>query len=70
MPRGYSHVGRIGALAIEALKVTQGGLNDPPWRWRRSSVTRFNSQSVIHCNPELLLASKVALRRLDGDVAE
>ena len=35
-------------------------------------VTRigFDSQSVAPGNPELLLASEVALRRLDGDVAE
>jgi hypothetical protein len=36
----------------------------------RSSGIGFNSQSVVHGNPELLLASEVALRRLDGDVAE
>jgi hypothetical protein len=50
--------------------VAQGGLKDPPWRWRPSSGIRFDSQVVIHCDPELLLASKVALRRLDGDVAK
>src|SRR5947209_2971407 len=31
---------------------------------------RFNAQSIVHCSPELLLASEVALRRLDKDVAE
>ena len=35
-----------------------------------SSGIGFDSQSVVHGNPELLLASEVALRRLDGDVAE
>jgi hypothetical protein len=33
----------------------------PPW---------FDSQSVVHRNPELLLASEVALSRLDRDVTE
>src|SRR5439155_18337926 len=42
----------------------------PPWRWRRSSGIRFDSQSVVHGDPELLLGSEVALGRLDGDVSE
>jgi hypothetical protein len=36
----------------------------------RSSGVRLDSQSVVHGNPELLLASEVALCRLDGNVAE
>ena len=36
----------------------------------RSSGIGLDSQPVVHCNPELLLASEIALRRLDGDVAE
>jgi hypothetical protein len=50
--------------------VAQGGLKHPPWRHSWSSGIRFDTQSVVHGNPQLLLASKVALRRLDGDVAE
>jgi len=33
----------------------------PPWRWSGSSGTGFDSQSVVYGNPELLLASEVAL---------
>ena len=50
--------------------VAQGGLMHPPWRWSGSSGIRFDSQSVVHGNPELLLASEVAFGCLDGDVAE
>jgi hypothetical protein len=50
--------------------VAQGGLKDPAWRSHRSSGIGFDSQSVVHRNPELLLASKIALRCLDGDVSE
>jgi hypothetical protein len=42
----------------------------PPWPWSGSSGTGFDSQSVVYGNPELLLASEVALGCLDGDVAE
>jgi hypothetical protein len=42
----------------------------PPWGWSGSSGTGFDSQSVVHGNPELLLASEVAFGCLDGDVAE
>ena len=38
----------------------------PVW----SSCVRFDSQSVVHGNPEFLLGSEQALRRLDGDVAQ
>jgi hypothetical protein len=47
-----------------------GGLKHPPRRQSWSSGIRFDSQSIVHCNPELLLAPKVALGRLDRDVAE
>ena len=40
--------------------------NDPS-RVRR---IRFDSQSVVYGDSKLLLASEVALRRLDGDEAE
>jgi hypothetical protein len=50
--------------------VAQGGLKHPPWRRSWSSGIRFDAQSVVHGDPELLLASKVALSRLDGDVAK
>jgi hypothetical protein len=45
-------------------------LKDPPWPWHGSSGIRFDSQSVVHGNPELLLASKITLRGLDGDMSE
>jgi len=45
-------------------------LKDPPW-WRSwSSGIRFDAQSVVHGDSELLLASQVTLSRLDRDVAE
>ena len=50
--------------------VAQGGLKDPLWRRCRSSGIRFDSQSVVHRDSELLFASEVALRRLDRDVAK
>jgi hypothetical protein len=50
--------------------VAQGGLKDPPSRASGSSGIGFDSQSVVHRNSELLLASEIALGRLDGDVAE
>jgi hypothetical protein len=50
--------------------VAQGGLKHPPWRWFPSRGVGFDSQSVVHGNPELLLASEVVLRRLNRDVAE
>src|SRR3954451_6424247 len=52
------------------IEVVQGGLMHPPWRWSGSSGIGFDSQSVVHGNPELLLASKIALRCLDGDVSK
>src|SRR4051794_21281944 len=55
--------------AIRGL-VPQGGLKHPPWRWSVSSSVGFDSQSVVDGNSALLLASEVALGRLDGDVAE
>ena len=45
-------------------------MTHPPWRWAGSSGIGFDSQSVVHGNPELPLASKVSLRYLDGDVSE
>ena len=36
----------------------------------QASGIGFDSQSVVHGNPELLLASEVAFGCLDGDVAE
>lgn len=42
----------------------------PPWRWSGSSGIGFDSQSVVHGNPELSLASEIALRRVDGDASE
>jgi hypothetical protein len=50
-----SRPGRIEASALAAI-------------W--SSGIRFDSQSIVHRDPELLFASEVALGRLDGDVAE
>jgi hypothetical protein len=35
-----------------------------------SSKIWFDSQTIVHGIPELLLASEIALRRLDGNVAE
>lgn len=49
--------------------VAQDGLKDPPGSHRSSGIG-FDSQSVVHGNPELLRASKVAFGCLDGDVAE
>jgi len=45
-------------------------LKHPPWRQARSSGIRFDSQSVVHGRRSFCFASEVALRRLDGDVAE
>jgi hypothetical protein len=42
----------------------------PPWRWSGSRGIGFDSQSVVHGSPELLLASEVALCRLNRDVPE
>ncbi len=42
----------------------------PPWRWSGSSGTGFDSQSVVHGTPELLLAPEIPFGRLDGYVAE
>jgi hypothetical protein len=41
----------------------------PPWQCRSSSV-RFDPHAVVHGKPKLLLASEIALGRLDGDVTE
>jgi hypothetical protein len=60
----------LAGLSDRSCLVAQGGLKDPPWRWRRSSAIRLNSQVVVHRDPELLLASATTLRRLDRDVAE
>src|SRR2546428_303299 len=60
----------VGRRASGFVPVAQGGSKHPPWRRCRSSGIRLDSQSVIHGSPELLLASKVALCRPDGDVAE
>ncbi len=63
---------RGGATTDEVILLIRraGRIEDPPWLCRLSSSIRFDSQSVVNCDPELLLASKVALGRLDGDVAE
>ena len=50
--------------------VAQGGLKASARRSCDSKDLGFDSQSVVHSNPELLLLSEVALRRLDGNVAE
>jgi hypothetical protein len=50
--------------------VAQSGLKHPPWRPAPSGGIRFDPQSVVHGNPQLLLASEVAFRGLDGDLAE
>jgi hypothetical protein len=60
----------VGRRASGFVLVAQGGLKHPPWRRSASSGIGFDSQSVVHRNPELLLASELALGRLDGDVAE
>ena len=49
--------------------VAKGGLKSPP-RSQQSSGIRFNSHSVVHGGPKLLLASEVTLRRLNGYVAK
>src|SRR5688500_7436467 len=41
-----------------------------PWRRFASRDVGFDSQSVVHGSPELLLASEVALCRLNRDVPE
>src|SRR5262249_2697215 len=41
-----------------------------PWRLFRSSSIRLDAKPVVHGDPELLFASEVALRGLDGDVPE
>src|SRR5688500_3045600 len=41
-----------------------------PWRRFASRDVGFDSQSVVHGSPELLLASEVALGRLNRDVPE
>jgi hypothetical protein len=55
-------------LGIEPMPLDQtnrrGGCFNPPW------ATRFDSQSIVHGNSELLFAPEVTLGRLDGDVAE
>jgi hypothetical protein len=67
---GEPHRNHIAPAPDYLRKVAQGGLNHPPWRCARSSGIRFDSQAVVHGHPELLLASEVALRRLDGDMAQ
>ena len=59
--RGFSHRSRV---------VAQDGLKHPPWRRSGSSGIRFDTQSVDHGGPELLLAAKIAFRGLDGDMAK
>jgi hypothetical protein len=61
---------RVQASYDYSRAVAKGGLKHPPRRRSASSGIGFDSQSVVHRNPELLLASEVALGRLDGDVAE
>jgi hypothetical protein len=48
----------------ESRQVAKGGLKHSPWRRLSSSGIRFDSQPIVHSNPELLLASQVAFRRL------
>jgi hypothetical protein len=45
-------------------------MKHPPWWWFASRGVGFDSQSVVHGYPELLLASEVALCRLNREVAE
>ena len=67
----YATAPRCTSLVPEFLTaVAQGGLKHPPRRRCRSSKIWFDSQPVVHGNPKLLLASEVALCRLDGNVAE
>jgi hypothetical protein len=67
--RRHPH-GSAEETMLKSRVVAQGGLMHPPRRWSGSSGIGFDSQSVVHRNPELLLASKIALRCLDGDVSE
>ncbi len=54
----------------ELLCSRPGRIEASTWRWSGSSSIGFDSQSVVDGNSELLLASEVALGRLNGDVAE